>query len=354
MGLKGFMKKRFVKAVAVVGVAILLAPVGLTHAFAAGCYGEKATVNWIVPYSPGGGFDTYSRLIEPFYEKHAGAEVVVRNVTGAGGINGSRELFRSKPDGHTLGILFGSGVIVANLIGKIEQTLSDFTLLGRIAPEEPVWALGKDSAYKDIWHILKSDKDIVGVTTGAGSASFFDNVVSAELIGVYKRYKAVTGFKGSRQATMAVIRNEADMGDYNYSSIRDRIDSGDLRPVMSVTPERVGQDNPKMKGVPTIFEVLKKTGRENRIEDAKSLTSVDKVARVIAAPPGIEPKLLKCMEDKLFAAMNDDGFKAAAKKAKRPIDPANAEELREPLKLAVEGGKKFAPLYKKAVAKIGG
>lgn len=321
---------------------------------AAACFEADETVRWIVPYSPGGGFDTYSRLVEPYFEKEIGAEVVIRNVTGAGGINGFRELYRATPDGKTVGILFGSGVIVSHLIDKMDVTLSDYSLLGRIAPEQPVWVLGKDSSFKDIYHVVESDKPIVGVTTGAGSASFFDEVVSAELIGVYKKFNAVTGFKGSRQATMAIIRNEADLGDYNYSSVRDRIDSGDLRPIMAVTQQPVGTDNPNMKGVPTIFEVLEKIGRKDRTEDARSLTSINDVARVIAAPPGVEPKTLQCLSDGLFAAMTSDGFKEAAKKAKRPIDPGRAAELQEPLKRAVEGARKFSDLYKDAVAKIGG
>lgn len=341
-------------AAGIASAVALVVVMGASPVFGAQCFQGDETVRWIVPYSPGGGFDTYSRLVEPYFEKEIGSEVVIRNVTGAGGINGFRELYRAKPDGKTVGILFGSGVIVSHLIDKMKVTLSDYSLLGRIAPEQPVWVLGKDSPFKDIYDMIESDKPIIGVTTGAGSASFFDEVVSADLIGVYDRFKAVTGFKGSRQATMAIIRNEADLGDYNYSSVRDRIDSGDLRPVMAVTQQPVGTENPNMKGIPTIFEVLKKIGREDRSEDARSLTSINDVARVIAAPPGVEPKVLKCLSDGLFAAMTSDGFKEAAKKAKRPIDPGRAQELQAPLKRAVEGAKKFSDLYKDAVAKIGG
>jgi tripartite-type tricarboxylate transporter receptor subunit TctC len=351
---KNISRRGFLKGVGVAGGALLLNPLAHLEALAAGCYQGQTSVRWVVPYSPGGGFDTYSRLVEPFFEKHAGAEVVVRNVTGAGGLVGSRELYRSKADGLNIGILFGSGVMINNLIGKLDFTLSDYSLLGRIAPEEPLWVLGKNSPYKDIWDVIESKKPIVGVTTGPGSASFFDMVVAADLLGVYPRLKPITGFKGSRQATMAVIRGEADLADYNYSSIRDRINGGDLRPIMAVTKKPLGKGNPKMEGIPTIAEVLKKIGREKNIEKADGLSSVNEVARVIAAPAGIEPKLLKCIEDALFAAMSDDGFKAAAKKAKRPIDPARAADLREPLKRAVAVAKESASLYKKTVAKIGG
>lgn len=348
-------RKRLRASVAGIACAVAATVViGASPVLGAGCFQGQETVRWIVPYSPGGGFDTYSRLVEPYFEKQIGAEVVIRNVTGAGGINGFRELYRSTPDGKTVGIVFGSGIIVAHLIDKMKVTLSDFSLLGRIAPEQPVWVLGKDSPFKDIYDLIKSDKPVIGVTTGAGSASFFDEVVAADLIGVYDRFKAVTGFKGSRQATMAIIRNEADLGDYNYSSVRDRIDSGDLRPVMAVTGKPVGTDNPNMKGVPTIADVLKKVGRDDRIEDARALSSINDVARVIAAPPGMDPKMFQCLSEGLYAAMTSDGFKQAAKTAKRPIDPERGSGLKASLEQAVGGAKKFSELYKDAVAKIGG
>ncbi len=44
------------------------------------------TVHFIVGYSPGGGYDTYARMLAPFFEKHTGATVVVENKPGGGGM----------------------------------------------------------------------------------------------------------------------------------------------------------------------------------------------------------------------------------------------------------------------------
>ena len=37
------------------------------------------TVNWIVPSKPGGGYDAYSRLLQPFLEEHLKARIVIAN-----------------------------------------------------------------------------------------------------------------------------------------------------------------------------------------------------------------------------------------------------------------------------------
>ena len=90
--------------------AALVGGLVLTDLPARACI-EGARVRWIVGWSPGGGFDTYSRLAEPFIEKALGAQIVIDNVRGAGGRVGALMLSRSRPDGRTLGILNGSAFL---------------------------------------------------------------------------------------------------------------------------------------------------------------------------------------------------------------------------------------------------
>ncbi|MCU1432691.1 MAG: receptor, partial [Actinotalea sp.] len=64
-------------------------------------------IEWIVPYSPGGGYDVYSRGIAQVLVEDGhlpeGINVVVRNVTPTP--QGITEMFNADPDGYTLGIL---------------------------------------------------------------------------------------------------------------------------------------------------------------------------------------------------------------------------------------------------------
>jgi len=124
------------------------------------------TVRFIVPFAPGGGTDTVSRVICDQLSRRFGQQFVVDNKGGAGGNIGTLELARAAPDGYTLG-----------LISVASHTLNP--LLYSKLPYDP-------------------DKDIIGVSRLALLANLLGVTKSlpaaniAELIALCKREPAST------------------------------------------------------------------------------------------------------------------------------------------------------------------
>jgi tripartite-type tricarboxylate transporter receptor subunit TctC len=84
-------------------------------------YGETGypnrTVHIIVPFTPGGGADTVSRLLAPQLQKLLGQPFVVENRAGAAGRIGTGVVAKSDPDGHTLLVSTESSLVIAPHIG---------------------------------------------------------------------------------------------------------------------------------------------------------------------------------------------------------------------------------------------
>jgi len=66
-------------------------------------YPEKP-IQAIVAYTPGGSTDAAARLLAEFLKKYLGQPVIAVNKPGGGAAIGANELFKSKPDGYTIGI----------------------------------------------------------------------------------------------------------------------------------------------------------------------------------------------------------------------------------------------------------
>ncbi len=102
--------------------------IGLSCLVVAGCaeapdLGERAVgevyrgelLRIMVPFGPGGGSDTWARLIAPHLQRHLpeGARIQVVNVPGATSVAGANEYaLRTRPDGRTIFVSAGSTFFV--------------------------------------------------------------------------------------------------------------------------------------------------------------------------------------------------------------------------------------------------
>src|SRR4051812_6896092 len=75
-------------------------------------------IQFIIPYAPGGGFDSYVRFISPVIEKYLAPSVsiVPINVTAGSGSRGITQLYRAKPDGYTIGIFDVPGMFIQQAV----------------------------------------------------------------------------------------------------------------------------------------------------------------------------------------------------------------------------------------------
>jgi tripartite-type tricarboxylate transporter receptor subunit TctC len=70
-------------------------------------------INLVVPYAAGGPVDTIARVLAARISEILGQQLIIENVGGAGGMNGSQRVAKATPDGYTL-LLSGSAVLSIN------------------------------------------------------------------------------------------------------------------------------------------------------------------------------------------------------------------------------------------------
>lgn len=312
------------------------------------------TLRWIVPNSPGGGYDTYSRLIQPFLEQELRATVIIENRPDAGGLVAAAAIRDAAPDGRTIGIINAAGLLAARLDGSKLNPATDFTILARVLSNRIVLLTGRESGIDSLDQLLRVARQrpiVIGVRD-AGSASIVAVPVIADLLSM--DYALVTGYVGNTARVLALVRGEIDLLVQNLDSTRSFIEDGSLRPLLQVTGPRAEGD-PILAGVPVLGgetgvaqqrASLAGKSRAQALQRADALAALVDAGRLVVAPPALPAGLRRCMEGAVGAVLRGPALRAAAERAKLRIEPANAADARAEIGPAATAMAEFAPLVR--------
>jgi tripartite-type tricarboxylate transporter receptor subunit TctC len=210
-------------------------------------------VTIVVPMAAGGSTDLLARAVEKVWSKYCPQPVTVVNKAGASGVDGSLFVSRSKPDGTTLLVNFGSGSpdLVTPQLQKVSyNSLEDIVPVARLSIHSVAIAVPADSEFKTMKDVVewynKNNKPVtIAVSTTAGAADM-----------VAKGLGKLGGFqvtpiphKGGGEAVTTLLGSQTMLGAHHPSEVIAHVKSGKLRVIAVATPERdkVFPDVPTLK-----------------------------------------------------------------------------------------------------------
>src|SRR5688500_2401716 len=165
------------------------------------------TVTYIVATSPGGGYDTYGRLIAEYMQRHLPESTfVVKNIPGAGHMIGTNTIYGSKPDGLTIGT-FNTGLIYNQLIGQdaVRFDLAKMSWIGKAATEPRVIVVAQQSPIRTYQDLAEQKQAVNFAAAGIGSASYVETVMLTNVLNLPIRL--LTGYNGNEDQ-LAMRRSE--------------------------------------------------------------------------------------------------------------------------------------------------
>ena len=322
---------------------------------------KGARIRWIVGWSPGGGFDTYSRLAEPFIERALGAQIAIANVPGAGGRIGALAISRARPDGRTLGILNGSGFLWERVpeAGPLPNLLRNFTVLARVAGRQQVVIASAAARVRTVEDLiaLSRRRAIVAAVTAADSSNFASLAAVSDLLGIRTEY--ISGYPGSREVILGLVRGDCDMTSVDIETYLQVPDLERAQPLLQITPER--SPDPRIAEVPHLAGPTGLISNRPELfagdpEHARALTTAIaaylELGRLFAGPAGMAPELHSCLERGVITALRDPGFASAARRAGRSIDVVAGTEVRRGIPAAMDAVRPIAPVAAAAARRI--
>jgi len=323
------------------GIAIGIAMVGLASGASAQTAEEffkGKTITYIVSTSPGGGYDTYARLIAKHMENHLpGATVVVKNVPGAGHIIGTNQLYAAKPDGLTIGT-FNTGLVYAQLLKQegIRFDLAKLTWIGKAAADGRVIMVSAKSPIKTFDDLRAAKEPVKFGGAGPGSASYNEIKMLIEALKLNIEY--IPGYSG-REDEMAILRGELDGSMGSLSSFLPFVKNGYGRLLLQIgsTPPAEYPDTPQAKDA-----IKDPAGRSI----AALIASQAELSRLTAAPPGVPEDRAKFLIAAYKATLEDPALLKDAGKLELPIEPLYGDDVKQRIVEALDQPPEMVALIK--------
>lgn len=281
-------------------------------------------IECIVPFAPGGGNDTLTRVLMQYIDLPYPMAAV--NIEGAGGLVGAQETYRAKNDGYT--------ILCHNPMNLVSQSLggsSDVELWKELEPicfiaddQDVIVTLpgGKFETAEEFFTYAKENPGtLTWGATGAQSIAMADAIRCNEAIGA--QATMVPYDSGATNRT-ALLGGHVDLALSTVSDMRALIEGGEVLPLFVVAEER----SPFLPDVPTLKEL--------------GYDVTTGTPRGFYAPPGTAPEIIDYLAKKMeevsknpefIQEMTDLGLEV------KYVKPAEAKEL------ALQWVENLTPIY---------
>ena len=158
-------------------------------AFAA--YPERP-ITMIVPFGAGGSNDLPARVLAGLMEKNLGQPIVIQNVVGAGGTQGTTQIAQAKPDGYTIGFDPTGALCLQPHMKKLPYGVDSFQFIGMATQQPVVLMTSKKASWKNLEEMVEIVKKAPGKyrvgISGVGNMSHVPVIALAKHYGLQFRY----------------------------------------------------------------------------------------------------------------------------------------------------------------------
>ena len=282
------------------------------------------SVQMIIGFGPGGGYDLWGRTLGRHIGKHLPGQpnVVPQNMPGAGSYTAASYIFNIAPkDGSVLGIIARDAAL-GPLTGASGARFDPTRLswIGTPTKETNVCIVFHTAPVKSVQDLY--EKQLILGDTGPGTGTRSYPKVLNDVLGM--KFKLVGGFPSSAEVFLAMERGEVDGICESLDSIKNRRPDWIPTRKIAILFQGGAEPNPELQGVPFVLDLARTDEQKKTIE---FLYAGQGIGRPFVAPPDLPAERLKMLRDAFNATMKDADFIAETKKSKLELEPEDGEHL---------------------------
>lgn len=293
---------------------------------------QGKSIQIIVGFGAGGGFDTYSRAIARHLGKHIPGKpsIIVVNMPGAGGLVSASHIYNRAPkDGTVMGNVIG-GIVRSQLLGLegVQFDAGKFHYLGAPNSENSVLMMTKASGITRFEQLVEPGGRVATLGDGGvATTNHTASLLTRDVLGA--NIKVLTGYKTTAGVELAMEQGEVD-GQYNdWASNKARtlakFESGEWLLIGQLTDKPL-QGLPQ-QNVPLILNYAKTDEQRELLRFG--IIVPNQFTRPYFLPPGVPDDRVAALRAAFAKTMADKEFLAEAGKARLDINPTGARELQK-------------------------
>ena len=208
-------------------------------------------VTIIVPYSPSGNTDVFTRYLAPYLEETWGQPVVVDNRPGGGSMVGTAAVAQSDPDGHTLLVTTSAFVTAPAIQDNLPfDPRTDMTPVANVGFVSYVLVTNASSDFDTLDEFIAASKEQpkFAATAGLGTTTHF---AMEKFISDSGSDVDVVHFKGGGPAVVSILSRETDIYGTSITSAGENLSSGKIKALAVLGNDRI----PALPDVPSTSEL---------------------------------------------------------------------------------------------------
>jgi tripartite-type tricarboxylate transporter receptor subunit TctC len=282
------------------------------------------TVNLLIGFSVGGGYDLYARHLARFMGKHIPGKptIVPQNMAGAGSLRAASFLYSASPkDGTHIGTFSRTTGINPLLESGATFDGAKFTWLGSVTNDISTCVIWHTSAVKTWGDFLAKPVTLGGQGPSSEPdifANLYKNVFGAKV-------KLVPGYPGTNEITLAMERGEVDgVCGISWSTLKTRHAQWIKDKKINIIVQASFKKEPELGNVPLVMDLTKD---QEKLQILKLFIAAQEMARPFAAPPGIPEDRKAALVAAFDATMKDPEFLAEAKRLDLDVNPVDAKAI---------------------------
>jgi tripartite-type tricarboxylate transporter receptor subunit TctC len=210
-------------------------------------------IRFILPFPPGGATDILGRIVSQRLSERLGQPFVPENQPGAGGIVGTANVTKSRPDGYIIGLASGGAISVHMSAQKrYYDSAKDLAPISQVGAVRNVVIINPNLPVKNLKELIEYAKANPGkLNFSSGGLAAPPHLGVVMLNNLAKVNMVYVPYKGANQAMMAMMANEIDLVVIPSTSALPQIQAGKVRGIVVLSEERLAA----MPELPTAKEL---------------------------------------------------------------------------------------------------